>query len=193
MQDLLLVAVALASVVCLARAVVPAWRVPGEPRGADYGHLVMSAGMAAMLLLDLPTAVLAVLVAGYALGSLGCLVRVVRPLGRAAYLRLAGAFAGMSGMLALMLTMPAQAAEASSAHAMAGMDMSTGMSTGSASGSGLLREALGTTGALLLLVVAGAALWLFVRSRGEARACRAGLAGESVMAGAMAVMLLQMG
>ena len=96
-----LLAALMATVVtyCLARAFVPALHDPAHARDVDLWHVVMGAGMVAMLLVTLTRAVAALALVVFVVGLGWSAVRLATSGARPAYLRLGVGCAAMAVML----------------------------------------------------------------------------------------------
>ena len=96
-----LLAALMATVVtyCLARAFVPALHDPAHARDVDLWHVVMGAGMVAMLLVTLTRAAAALALVVFVVGLGWSAVRLATSGARPAYLRLGVGCAAMAVML----------------------------------------------------------------------------------------------
>jgi hypothetical protein len=101
---------------CVARALVPRLRGPGHHRDLDAWHALMGVAMVAMLLAPFPRGLSLLTLAVFAVGAGWALVRVLRRVGRAAYLRLAVGSLAMAAMVLPAATASAAAPATAAQH-----------------------------------------------------------------------------
>ena len=180
-----LLAALMAAVVtyCLARACVPALHDPAHARDVDLWHVVMGAGMVAMLLVTLSRTAAALALVVFVVGLAWSAVRLAAPGARSAYLRLGVGCAAMAAMLLPTATASAAAAAPATHH------------HGHAAPAGV--SALVPPTALLVLLLAGVGAVLVVRLGGSLRRSaplpgRLAACCDVAMAVAMGTMLVAM-
>lgn len=178
-----LLAALMATVVtyCLARAFVPALHDPAHARDVDLWHVVMGAGMVAMLLVTLTRAAAALALVVFVVGLGWSAVRLATSGARPAYLRLGVGCAAMAVML--LPTATAGAAEPPPHH----HDHSA-----AAAGVTVVPPTL-----LLVALLAGVGAILLVRLAGSLRGSvalpgRLAACCDVAMAAAMGTMLVAM-
>jgi hypothetical protein len=182
MAVLLAALVAAVVTYCLARAFVPALHDPAHARDVDLWHVVMGAGMVAMLLLTLTRAAAALGLVVFVVGLCWSAFRLATPGARSAYLRLGVGCAAMTVMLLPTATAGAAALPAHHHdHAAGGAGV-----TAVVPPTALLMALLAGVGAILLVRLGGS-LRRSVALPGRLAACC-----DVAMAAAMGTMLVAM-
>lgn len=198
MAGLLAAVMAVVTLYCLARALLPDRRPTDHGRDLDGWHAVMAGVMAAMLLVTWTRAPSVVALVVFVAGLGWATSHAVRRAGRAAYLRLGVGCAAMAAMLLPVAT--ASAASAADAGTpsmpgmagMAGMDHSAHTHAAAPADAGLVPPTM-VLGALLVAL----GLLLVVRLVGSLRAAtpvtaRLDACCDVAMAAAMGYMLVLM-